>query len=439
MISSLKSRFAKNSAAFLAIKVGAMALGYLNIIFISRFFGTEALGIFSVLVSAVAISGNLATFGINTNIVKKVSAFRKTGREKRVRPFYLSSLKSAGILLLTLALISAFLVLALELFFPGSSKYQKLILSAAFLSVPFCISIINSGFAAAHHKLGWAAFSKFAFVLPALSGLIIYFFFSKQVSETAPAFFFALGLIIVSAISFVPVIKLMQKPSAALKMKSFRVNQILKQSFPFMVIALSTVIINQADRLILSGFSDNSSVGIYHALHRTAALLSLSLIAVSSSSAPKFSEFYSTGNIRGLIQFLKKMMLVLSVVSVFIFLLLFIFAQQIFALIGIAISDFYTEFVVLSLANLFSVLSGPNAVFLQMTGYEKFVRNFSLIAAVVFVLLDAVFVYFYGISGAVWVVFSLLVLKNLTFLIKIKKEFGFLYFSVIVFKSNNKA
>ena len=80
---------------------------------------------------------------------------------------------------------------------------------------------------------------------------------------------------------------------------------------------------------------------------------------------------------------------------------------------------------VLVLGQFVNVITGSVGYILQMTGYEKVVRNNVCISTAIMLAGGGLFIPLFGITGAAWVTSISIAIQNLLCVYHVKKTFGF--------------
>jgi O-antigen/teichoic acid export membrane protein len=81
--------------------------------------------------------------------------------------------------------------------------------------------------------------------------------------------------------------------------------------------------------------------------------------------------------------------------------------------------------VVLTIGYAVNVVCGSVGTLLVMTGYEKIVRNITLIVAILNIIMSVKLVKPYGLEGVAWATALSLILHNLWLMTMVRKRLGF--------------
>ncbi len=424
-----KSKLAKGSATFMIMKLIAMVFGYVNIIIITKYFGTSALGIFSYIISILTIVGTFATLGIPLTSLRLISKFKAKKEFGKIKSYYFQALKIVFVPGLILSLLFFFFsdfIAGDILKKPENAFYIKLF---AFVIIPISINRINGSFLRAYQKIGQFGFVNLFFTPITVLILIGIVFFTNNRDAGTPITVHFVSLLIMFIVSII-LILFLKKWKFAKITKKVEIKEIFKMAVPMFLVVISGAIVKWSDKIILGFYVSNAEIGVYHAMYRTVILLNIVLLAVNSGLAPRFSELMELNQIQKVRELVYKTTKIVTILTFSMFVIMIIFAKYIVGfLLDVDIETGLLIFYILAAGQMINAWSGPVGIFLMMSGNEKVNRNTSIILAVVFILLNIVLVYFYGIIGSAVAVSSVMIIRNIIYVIivKIKYDILFLY------------
>jgi len=181
---------------------------------------------------------------------------------------------------------------------------------------------------------------------------------------------------------------------------SFDTRLLISTSLPLFWVASMNLVMNWTDIIMLGIWTDGKKVGIYGVAVRTAMLTSFILNAVNSIVAPKFAGLYAQKNYKSLSTLARKSTQLMICLAAPVLLLFVIAPSWILGLFG---PDFITgasALTILAIGQFVNVATGSVGYLLMMTGYEKLMRNVIIVSAALNILLNALLIPKYGISGA---------------------------------------
>jgi O-antigen/teichoic acid export membrane protein len=128
--------------------------------------------------------------------------------------------------------------------------------------------------------------------------------------------------------------------------------------------------IQQFDVVVVGSLLGNAEAGAYFAAQKTAALLSLVLIAAGLVAAPSMSGLYHSGKMAELQRLCRTMAGAIVVVTAIGFAMLALVGKFLLGLFDANFISAYPILMIVALGTMIDAISGPNAYLMQMTKYE---------------------------------------------------------------------
>ncbi len=128
--------------------------------------------------------------------------------------------------------------------------------------------------------------------------------------------------------------------------------------------------IQQFDVVVVGSLLGNAEAGAYFAAQKTAALLSLVLIAAGLVAAPSMSGLYHAGKLAELQRLCRSMAGAIVVVTAIGFTLLALVGKFLLGLFDANFISAYPILMIVAVGTMIDAVSGPNAYLMQMTKYE---------------------------------------------------------------------
>jgi len=179
---------------------------------------------------------------------------------------------------------------------------------------------------------------------------------------------------------------------------------------------------------MLGVWESSENIGIYNAATKTAMLIGFIILSVNSIIAPKFAALYKNNEMKNLEKVARgstKIMVFLA----FPFLILFIFfSDSVMLLFGEEFVSGSSVLLVLAVGQFINVATGSVGYLLQMTGYERAVRNTLFISFFLMFSFSIFIIPLYGILGAASVSATILATQNIIMMILAHK-----YLKIIIF------
>lgn len=175
---------------------------------------------------------------------------------------------------------------------------------------------------------------------------------------------------------------------------------VLALALPVMINNLVLFSLTQVDIWILGAFRSSAELAVYGAAAKLIVLISLPLGILNSAIAPMIAELYAKAQRAELERMLQSVAALASILGGLIMIpLLFGGGPILRFLYGNVYENGAAVMVFLGLGQIVSVLTGPCALTLLMTGRQKSLMGVSIFTGVLTVLLAFIFVSAFGIVG----------------------------------------
>ncbi len=410
----------KGSIGTFALQGASILLGFVSTWIFAKLLGVEQYGVYTYLLSWLAVLGTLAAMGTETYMVKTTAALR-TAKQNGL-------LKGAGIFsILVVVGVSMLIILftwfvlhhwhKLWFYNPNSlmaNLQNRYLLVIILWSLPFI--------ALARVLEGMLRGAKFVIssqlpemlVKPILLLILIaitYFLNSRSLDIT--------GTIILQIISVV----LVAIAYFALFLKKFPADLILakpqyepaiwtKGMFSFLSVSILSIINVRADLLLLGSLANAADVGIYNIAARLADIPKTILIAANLVMAPMVAEMYAKQDMQRLQKLLTLSVRLITISGIPIVLAYTFFGHPILSIWGTAFEQGYFALVCLGMAQLFNLAMGSVGMVLMMSGHERWVSSGLALGTGVNILLNILLIPAYGLNGAAIASFATTVVWN---------------------------
>ena len=192
----------------------------------------------------------------------------------------------------------------------------------------------------------------------------------------------------------------------------FTYKEIFFTSYPMAISAIAYFVMQGIDVLILTTYSSFESVAYYSVAVKLSTLTALSLLSVNIVVAPKIAEIYEKRKTNELQLLIKKSTRLIFVISIFLLSFIFLFSDHILSLFGPNYIVAGTPLVILLSAQLYNSVSGPSAIYLNMTGKQRVLNLILIIGLLTNIFLNLYLIPNYGMNGAAIATLVSLVLWN---------------------------
>lgn len=444
--------FKKGGASF-SLRVLGQAFGFFLALLIARYFGSQTLGEYVLVIIILRIFTLFAKLGMDTTAIRFVAGFAAQNKWKSIfffrRKLLLISLFSSIIMSCILYFSSSFLA---DLINQGSNTKNLSALSnklqlAAFFILPFVFFILHYQFLRGLKKIKeysffyWVSQSMFTLI-----GITVLIQFILQNQNSSIPIYAYLGSLSVVAILVYFSYQLNFKKQANNLEKDIQdvsFKEILTISVPLMFAQSGQMIMAWTDKLMLGALESpeihtgvltaSEQVGVYHVIFKLSMFASITLMAVNSIASSKFAELYAKNDMDRLKKVVRQSTKLIFWSSIPLIALFFSFPEIFLNLFGdkkfvtdLAISSF----IILSIGKLINAFCGSVGNVLQMTGKQIIFMNVLFAGAIINVILNFILIPELGIKGAAIASLCSLAFWNLTMVFFVKKELGFSTFYI---------
>ncbi len=278
---STAKRIVKNTSVLFIATVIGYILGFFTTLYTARYLGAEGFGTISLALSLTAIFGIITDLGLNTLIV------RETARNKELSDKYVSNTLLMKILLTFLTF--GFLILT-TILLGYSREVSTIIYIIAFSVIFVAFSAIFNAIFQSYEKMEYQSVGTILNAVLMLGGILIAIHFNLNILVFAFVYFISSLVVLVYSI-------LVYSWKFALpKMDvdwSFWTPTI-KESLPFAITGIFTMIYYWIDSVILSVMVGNEVVGWYNAAYRLIFIFASLYSVYMVSIFPVLSGFYKT-------------------------------------------------------------------------------------------------------------------------------------------------
>ncbi|WP_179318043.1 flippase [Winogradskyella helgolandensis] len=387
----------KKSAGSMLVKVTGMCCAVAVSIFLGHTLGADGLGVINLSSKIVSILLTFGLFGFSHVIIKEIAIALDTKAYSYVSNVMHTAYWFNCILSLTIAVIFILIApwLANTVFDEPRLTYP-LILGLVIMTPQVLSRIFSSGLIG-YRKIWQSNLVDQALSIVITGVILLGLYFSKtEVTINRVAIAYAIGSLVVT-ISVGLYWRSIHKSQGD---RTLVTKKLLKVGTPLFVASLTVLVINSLDIIILGWFTDTKQIGIYTVASRVALLTSFVLQILNSTLSPKIAALYASEKkeeLNKLIQGVTKGLMFFGIVILLIFV---VFGKWILGIWGEEFKVGYTILIILGVGQFVNLATGSVGIILIMTGFEKIQAKISIIAMIVFVVLNFVLVPLYGALGA---------------------------------------
>jgi len=435
MIRKLKSKliqdkhfselFKGSSIAFI-FKIIGISLGYIFTLLIAKWYGANTMGLYALTLTLLNIFTIISLFGFDNALVKFVADYNSNNKDYLLKEVYNKALTISIPLGILLSLVLFFNA---DFFARAIFKNKELTIFfqiVSFAIVPLIVLKINGAMFRGLKKI--KEFSLFDTVLIFLFGsVILSVFYFFNFTHTIVIVSQVIAILLTMMISLILILKKIPKNNM---IKELKYKDILRTSFPILFASSLLLIMSWTDIIMLGILKSETEVGIYSVLIKLAMVTSITLVAINTIAAPKFSELYSKNDIEGLKSIAQNSTKMIFYTTLPIILILSIYPNFILGLFGTEFLSGVSALWILMIGQFINAISGSVGYILNMTGKEKVFQYIILSAASLNIVLNFFLIKKFGINGAAIATSISVSFLYIISMLYVKKYFGFYTFNL---------
>ena len=405
--------------AFLIKIVGAICVLFLNVL-VTRSLGAEHAGYFFLAQAFLFFFSVFVRQGLDNAIVRYVAGYQVEGARTSISGIYYLSL---------LKVIPLSLCVTIILWF-GSTWLAEFVFSKPLLEwplkwcslaiMPMALSQLHSFFFQGNKRMVPAIlFQSVGLSIVA----IVLIWVMEPKDAVALSQNYVVSAVLVCSCAFLywnkgRVRKLAQLPNE----ERCKISRSANSLFAIIMLAQTTQWLGQ---FLLGAWNNAEDVALFSTAQRTAMLTSFVLLAVNAIAAPKFAEANKRNDLNQLRQVAKTSGRLMTLFALPIVVFMFVFAPWLMGLFGNEFIQGENILRILALGQFVNVATGSVGYLLQMTGYEKTLRNSVFVSSVIIIVGSVIFIPLYGVLGAAAVTAFAISIQNLLCVYQVKKKLGF--------------
>lgn len=407
----------KKSGISLIIKVVGVLVLFLNSVFLAKHIGANGLGVVQLAKKTSLVLLIICAFGMPQFLLKNVAISFLKKENKKIYKMMSSTLKLGGIIsLIIISLFVFFVWIFVE-------ENMKIPFTVSGISVIPQVFILLLSFGILGFRKVWQSnlFNETLAIFFIGFSFLFLFSFNIQFSAEIVLYIYMFCYVLVLLCVYIYWKKIFNFNYTA---NRINYKEIVRKSFPFLVVNGSSVIASNIDIMMIGWYIDTTSVGLYAVAMQIALLTSFFLQVSNSAISPKIAQMYSARKIKELSIMIKKSTLFLIIIGFCCLLFFSLLGDSILGIWGEQFKEAYIVLIILSIGQFFNIGTGCAGYVLMMCGYEKIQQNISVVSILCNVVLNIVLIINYGIVGAAIATTITLILENLFKVYYAKKKTG---------------
>ena len=381
---------------------GASAAGtFLFNVVLARTMGAEEYGLFVIANTIIVGIGLFCQFGSPQAILRfcsimyknrKFGQFLKLKRDVTFLSFSLSVLFA-----ILLCINSNFIS---NLFFDGLSVNLLIYVFAAALPI-YTFLGIQSAFFKALYRPEIAPFFEMG-LIGILTAILVFIlsYFDEMVTSVDSGLIFLMACFIVFILGMLILNRILKKETQNEKYNHERYYGFYSSISSYWISSVSSYLLKFSPILILGYYYSSQDVAYYSIANYSAFLINFVLWIISSVYAPYFANFYNENRFNELNKSLTRSTIYMLTIAVPIFAIIVCFPKAIMTIFDANYSGSYLPLIILAIAQLINVATGPVLFLMNMIGKERVLMKIILWTSALSIILGLLLIPNYSYTGA---------------------------------------
>jgi len=398
-------------------------MGVAFVFLVTRLYGAATYGSFALALTLLVVCSVIGRLGLNIALLRMVAEHSSQGRPGVVKDVFIKAMAvtvPAAAVLAVVFYVSAGFLATTVFGQPALAIYFRLMALALLPHVVYQLFV--EGLRGLKRILAYGFFVDVSIFLVASITLLV------LARRLDPALATGVSYLAGVTTSFVAAGAIWLRASAffaTARQPGVELRRILAVAMPLLLGSSLVLIMNWADNIMLGIMTDASAVGVYDVVFRLSVIAGAALQAVNGIAAPKFAECYGAGDVVQLRRIVKGSTRIIFWSTLPVVLVCVACPRLLLGLFGAEFQSGAVAFVFLLLGTFVSAISGSVGFILRMTGRERVYQNIVLVATVMNVVLNAILIPIYGISGAAFASMTSIVFWNLACVYVVRRVYGF--------------
>jgi O-antigen/teichoic acid export membrane protein len=395
----LNSSFFKNSFYVLLLRVSGVILLFFLSLFLTNFYSANLVGKYDFVRSTIMLLSGISLLGTNQAIIYYSGVLSSKNSFKSIKAVYVKMLSiifcmSTFIYLLFLSFSKEYV----NEIFEKQEAYDLINISIQGLFF-YSIALLNIDTIRALKKtlLSELFRNVFRYLPIFVFAIVLYFLDQTEMIIT----WFVVGFILLFFITGIAVYVIFDKIKYLNnKTENISTKEIISTSYPMALSAISYFIMQSIDVIFLGIYNSFETIAYYSIAVKLSSVAALAIVSVNIVIAPKIAKIYKDNNFDELRVLMKKATRLNVAVSIPILLCIIIFSTYLLSFFGSDYTLAKNSLIILASSQLFNSISGPSAIFLNMTGRQKSLNIILIIALLINVTLNVILIPILGMIGA---------------------------------------
>lgn len=381
----------------LGLRVAGMLLFFGLTLFLTNNFEASLVGQYDFSRALLIFLGGICVFGMHQSVIYYAGYLKAKNSLAYLKRLY----KKMAVIVFSIAIVFFIAVLGIAPEFIDNlfeKEVSQLLTYSVFALFFYGITLLNIDVFRAINKIYVSEFYRNIMRYAVFFAAIIYLHISGNPQFLVEVFllnFAFLALLSTAFLIFYFSKMNMEKESEVITYK-----QILKRSGPMAISAITYLLMQSVDVILLSKYSSFERVAFYSVAIKLTTVLSLVLASVNTVYAPSFAEWYSLNDLKSLREGLKRSTRLIFLFTFPAIIVVLVFSKMILGFFGPDYIEARWALIILLVGQAVNALCGSVGVYMNMTGKQVIFQRILVTAFSINIVLNLILIPIYDLLGA---------------------------------------
>jgi O-antigen/teichoic acid export membrane protein len=394
----LRARLYRAAAATFAMRIAAVALGFLASVAMARLLGVAAFGVYALVIAWATLLTTPAMLGFERLLVRELATLEVRDDWPRIRGI----LRLAERVVLSLAIAMALLLAVVGLVVgdrDGLGVPAAFAVGALIVPLTAMLNLRQSALQGLHHVA--VSFVPESIVRPGMLLLLAGATLLVTASGRPPAVVGVALMVVATAAALAVALLLLRRYLGARRSgDAIHPQAWLTPALPLAYLATVGVVTAQIDLVLVGLLGRPADAGAYAVAVRGSLIVAIVASVINSTSAPTFARLWSKGDRVGLQRQLTLAVRSSLVASLVIAAPFVLFGSAFLGLFGPGFDQAVVPLTILTIGRVLGAAAGPTGTLLTMTGEERSAAFGATAGAVLEAVLVVILLPWLGLVGA---------------------------------------
>jgi O-antigen/teichoic acid export membrane protein len=381
----------------LGLRVAGMLLFFGLTLFLTNNFEASWVGQYDFSRALLIFMGGVCVFGMHQSVIYYAGYLKARNSLAYLKKLY----KKMVVIVFAIALIFFLAVLGISPDFIDrlfEKEVSQLVTYSVFALFFYGITLLNIDVFRAINKIYISEFYRNIMRYAIFFAAIIFLYLTENPQFLVEVFLLNFAFLALLSTAFL--MYYFSKVNAKNASEEITYKQIIKRSGPMAISAITYLLMQSVDVILLSKYSSFERVAFYSVAIKLTTVLSLVLASVNTVYAPSFAEWYSMNDFKSLREGLKRSTRLIFLFTFPVIIIILIFSKMILGFFGPNYVEARWALIVLLIGQAVNAFCGSVGVYMNMTGKQVIFQRILIIAFTINIVLNLILIPKYDLLGA---------------------------------------